>query len=338
MKVTSVVRAAAATAAMALGLSLLITPASADPPSPTEFRQLVGVGSATTQDLFNGLAEAVVFDPDGVPDDQLIASYDATGSATVRTRPTGCVIPRPNGGDAALLAWRVNAANEALCVDFVRADRGPRSTSTSRRTWIPFARDALTFAVRSDSPLNAAPGPNLTSTDLRAVYTCAKRTLNGVTLTPLLPPPGSNIRNLLLGQLAMGDLDVGACVDTSFQENDGTALDTAGDIAPYSVAQYIAETTGVVTDRHGDTVLGRVNGASPRTPIGTLNASFPFARDLYIVVPTAKLTGGATRDADLANTFVGPGSEICTSMDVIEAYAFAPPAALCGGTSLTGEF
>ncbi|WP_157877292.1 hypothetical protein [Streptomyces odonnellii] len=90
-----------------------------------------------------------------------------------------------------------------------------------------------------------------------------------------------------------------------------------GHIAPYPIAQ----TAGVTTDRHGVTALTRVNGVAPRIA-GRLNAAFPFNRDVYNVVPTARLTGGATPDADLIDAFVG-NSTACAQPAIIERYGFA---------------
>ncbi|MFF3754980.1 substrate-binding domain-containing protein [Streptomyces sp. NPDC002018] len=334
MNVKSRIRMAAAVGAVALGLSLFAAPASADTP---EFRQLVGVGSDTTQDVLNGLGE-VVTDPNGTPDNQLIASYNATGSATVKTRAVNCVINRPNGSSAGIDALRNAILNNTGCIDFARSSRGPADTSTTKLTWIPFGKDAVTVAVRSDSALNTAPGLDLTTAQLRDIYTCVKTTHNGVALTPLLPQSGSGTRTFFLEKIGVTEAQLGTCVNGTVQEHDGTALDSAGDIAPYSIAQYIAQTTGVVTDRHGVTVLGKVNTVAPRNANGTLNTAFPYSRDVYNVVPTAKLTGGATPDADLIGAFVGGTSKVCAQSAVITAYGFGSlGTAGCGTTTLKGE-
>ncbi|WP_079125450.1 substrate-binding domain-containing protein [Streptomyces lushanensis] len=329
MNVKFRIRLAAAAGAAALGLSLLTTPASAD----SETRQIVGVGSDTTQDVVNALGN-VIPDPNGTPDNQLIQSYDATGTTPVTCR-TGGVILRPNGSSPGIDALRDDLSNPAIdCVDFARSSRGPVDLTTARLTWIPFAKDAVTVAVRSDSALN--DGVGFTTGQLHAIYSCAKTTHNGVALTPLLPHPGSGTRAFFLEKIGLSEAQIGLCVNGTVQPNDGTALGTAGDIAPYSVAQYTAQIFNVVVDRHGVTVLTRVNGVPPRLPSGTVNANFPYQRDVYNVVPTAKLAGGATPEPDLINAFGGPNSRICAERNVIEAYGFGR-IPNCGITTLKGE-
>ncbi|MFE4644592.1 hypothetical protein [Streptomyces sp. NPDC056730] len=332
MNVKSRARLGAVVGAAALGVGLLAPAASADP-AVGEYRQLVGVGSDTTQDIGNRLG-AVIPDPDGVPDGQLIASYNATGSTTIKTRATGCTINRPNGSSAGIDALRNAVLNSTGCIDFARSSRGPADTTTTKLTWIPFAKDAVTVAVRSDSALNSAL--DLTTAQLRDIYTCVKTTHNGVTLTPLLPQSGSGTRTFFLEKIGVTEAQVGTCVNGAVQEHDGTALDTAGDIAPYSVAQYIAQTNGVVADRHGVTVLGKVNGVAPRNTNGTLNTAFPYNRDVYNVVPTPKITG-TTADANVVSAFVGTASKVCGQTSQIQAYGFGSLGTACGATSLKGE-
>ncbi|MFJ6613195.1 hypothetical protein ACIQPT_23275 [Streptomyces sp. NPDC091289] len=306
MNVTTRVRLGAAAGAAALGLGIMAPAAFADPADPTDYRTLAGVGSDTTQDVTNGLGDSI----DG---GSLIASYDATGSATVKTRAAGCVINRPNGSSAGIDALNAAVDGSTGCLDFARSSRGPADASSSDLTFIPFAEDQITVAVRDDSALNA--NLDLTATQLKAVYECGLTSINGVTLTPLLPQAGSGTRTFFLEQIGVSV--PGTCVGT-MQEHNGVELDSAGDIAPYSVSQYNAQVGGAVTDRHGDTVLGKIDGGV-------------IARDVYNVVPTAKLS-----DPVIAGAFVGAGSKVCTETDVIEYFGFTT-VANCGDTILKGE-
>ncbi len=305
MNVKTRVRAGAAFGAAALGLGIMAPVAAADPASPTDYRVLAGVGSDTTQDVLNGLGESV----DG---GNTIASYDATGSSTIKTRAVNCSIPRPNGSSAGITALNAAIDGSTGCIDFARSSRGPAATGTDL-TFIPFAQDKVTIAVRQDSPLNS--NLNLTTAQLKSIFECTTTTLNGVTLTPLLPQAGSGTLSFFLG--AIGNPVVGTCVGT-MQEHNGVQLDSAGDIAPYSVSQYNAQVSEVVPDRHGNTVLGKVNGGQ-------------FSRDVYNVVPSAKLTTPAI-DA----TFTGADSKVCLDTDTIQLYGFTP-APNCGATTLKGE-
>ncbi|WP_157877290.1 hypothetical protein [Streptomyces odonnellii] len=116
-------RMAAAAGVATLGLSLCTAPASAETP---EFRQIVGVGSDTAQDVLIGLGE-VIPAPNNTPDNQLIASCDATGASVVKSRAVGCVIPRPNGSSAGVDAlW--NAIPTAQAASTPPAPPGARPT------------------------------------------------------------------------------------------------------------------------------------------------------------------------------------------------------------------
>ncbi|MGW4229773.1 hypothetical protein ACWEF9_10915 [Streptomyces sp. NPDC004980] len=305
MNVKTSVRIGAVAGAVALGLGIMSPVASADPVSPTDHRVLAGVGSDTTQDVTNALGLAV-------DSGTLIASYNATGSSTVKTRATNCVIARPNGSSAGITALNNAVDNATGCIDFARSSRGPAATGTDL-TFIPFAEDQVTIAVREDSALNN--NLDLTAAQLKSVYECTLTTLNGVALTPLLPQAGSGTRSFFLG--AIGNPALGSCVGT-MQEHNGVELDTAGDIAPYSVAQYNAQVGGAVTDRHGDTVLGLIGGGE-------------VSRDVYNVVPTAKLTNTV-----IASTFVGSASKVCSGTGTIEDFGFTL-IDHCGSTTLKGE-
>ncbi|MFI7291555.1 hypothetical protein ACIBRY_33660 [Streptomyces anulatus] len=305
MNVKTRVSAGAAFGAATLGLGIMAPVAAADPGTPTDYRVLAGVGSDTTQDVLNGLGEFV-------DNGSLIASYDATGSATIKTRAVNCSIPRPNGSSAGITALNASIDGATGCIDFARSSRGPAAAGADL-TWIPFAQDKVTVAVRQDSALNN--NLNLTTAQLKSIFECTTTQLNGVTLTPLLPQAGSGTLSFFLG--AIGNPTVGSCVGT-MQEHNGAQLDSAGDIAPYSVSQYNAQVGGVVPDRHGNTVLGKVNGGT-------------FSRDVYNVVPTAKLSN-PTIDA----TFTGADSKVCAETDVIELYGFTT-APNCGATTLKGE-
>ncbi|MGW2016272.1 hypothetical protein [Streptomyces sp. NPDC001927] len=322
MNVKSRARIGAVVGAAALGLGVMAAPAAqADPVPVTDYRQLAAVGSDTTQDVLNGLGNSVR----DAANAKIIASWNATGSATIKTKATDCVINRPNGSSAGIDALRNAVDTASGCVDVARSSRGPVDTTTTDLTFIPFAKDAVTWAKRSDSALPS----NLTTADLKGIYECSITTLNGVALTPILPQANSGTRQFFLSSI--GVTTPGACVTQGVQENDGTVLDSAGDVVPYSVAQYIAQENGNVTDRRGAAVLGSIAGVAPRNTNGTLNVSFPLARDVYNVVPTAKLT-----DATIASTFVGSSSKVCLDTATISAYGFGT-VANCGDTTLRAE-
>ncbi|MGW1561078.1 substrate-binding domain-containing protein [Streptomyces sp. NPDC002144] len=324
MNVKSRLRLGAGVGALALGLGAAVAaPAHADPSSATDYRQLAGVGSDTTQDVMNALGDAIT-NGNG----KVIASWNATGSSTVKTKSAGCSITRPDGSGAGITALNTALDGSTGCVDFARSSRGPSDTSTTDLTFIPYAKDAVSWSKLSGSALP----DNLMTAQLKAIYECSLTSLNGVTLTPILPQSSSGTRAFFLNSI--GVATPGSCVTTNsgIQENDGSVVDSAGDIFPYSVAQYTAQESLVVDDRRGDAVLGSVDGKSARNGDLTLNTSFPYLRNVYNVVPTAKLS-----NALIADTFVGTGSKVCANTSLITTYGFGSLGSACGSTTLTGE-
>ncbi|GGN25136.1 substrate-binding domain-containing protein [Streptomyces fuscichromogenes] len=326
MNVKSRVRIGAAVGTAALGLGALAAPAAhADPSSATDYRQLAGVGSDTTQDVMNALGNAIT-NSNG----KVIASWNATGAGPITTKATGsCTITRPDGSGAGITALNTALDGSTGCVDFARSSRGPNNTTTTDLTFIPYAKDAVSWVKQDGSALP----DDLTTAQLKAIYECTLTSLNGVTITPILPQSASGTRAFFLSSI--GVTTPGSCVtsDSTVQENDGSIVDSAGDVFPYSVAQYTAQETSVVDDRRGDAVLGSVNGQVPRNEDDlSLNLSFPYLRNVYNVVPTAKLS-----DSLIASTFVGTGSKVCTNTGTITDYGFGTLGSDCGSTTLKGE-
>ncbi len=315
-------------AAVGLGLvtALAVTaaPAQADPIGTPTYRTLAGVGSDTTEGVLNGLSEVIL---DGTT--KQIASYDAFGSATIKTKETGCEINRPAGSGAGVTALVASLDAGNGCLDFARSSSNNSASYAGKNlTYIPFAVDAVTYAVRSDSTISR----KLTKAQLTTIYNCG----GGANFKPLLPQFGSGTRSFFLKSLGFTDaanftqtanhtcIVEADATGAALQENNGTLLTDAKQIAPYSIAQYLAQTTAVVADVHGKTVLGQLDGIAPTV----LNTSSTMSRDVYNVVPTARITTDP-----YASVFVGPTSKVCVNTNVIKKYGFAPHAS-CGDTNL----
>jgi ABC-type phosphate transport system substrate-binding protein len=342
---------AAIAAVAAASVVVVAAPAFAD---PTEVRELAGVGSDTTQDVMNGLSQ-VIADPNHTPANLLIASYNATGSAQITTRggtqATTCTINRPDGSGAGVKALRDDIAANTHCLDFARSSSKPNST-TGQFTFIPFGLDAVTLAKKTGSTLPA----NVTTQQLQRAYNCQNETtgatlpagtfptINGVTVHPLVPQPGSGTRKFWASTLGFNADTLPSCVSdhakdgSSVQEHNGSALqrtvaaDGSEDVMPFSIAQYIAQGNGLpgVTDRRNGAVLESVDGAAPVSG-GVLNTAFPIHREVYNVVQTSRLT-----ETDIKLAFVGATSKVCSNSTTITNYGFGTVAD-CGDTSLTGD-
>lgn len=349
----------AAAFATAVALVAVAGPASAD---PSEFRMIAMPGSDTTQDVLNGLGTAIVdtndVDGDGDTAEKVIGSYDARGTSTVTTkdasaRPNCTGIARPNGSTAGR-----NALRDALvpgnqiqgCWDASRSSSRPSSPVVNgTATYIPFGVDAVTFSINENSDLPT----NMRVAQLQGIYTCVIEDIVGTPVQPLLIQSGSGTRQYWNTVMGINDTEINAgdypCLIppthpagngtglAEVQEHDGRELTRTPArldlIMPMSIAQFIAQGNNLpgVQDRRGDALLGSVNGVAP-TANGLLNTAFPFTRDVYNIVPTAKLA-----DPVLSGTFVGTGSYVCGQNSVINNYGFGT-AANCGSTTLQGNF
>jgi hypothetical protein len=351
-------RLGAVAVAVAATLALGSTPALAD---PSGFKALAGSGSDTTQDVLSGLGTAV----------SSIGSYDATGSSTIQTKAGGPTFNRPNGSTAGIqaLSASINSTGTKLWqgtsitgqLDFARSSSGPSATFPgSNLTFVPYARDAVTYAVNAGSsfprnlPLGsaAAATANPNALTLWNIYHCTRTTyLDGagdpVTIRPLIPQAGSGTRSFWLGRVGLTEATIPGCVtdlSNTVQEHNGTKLTGAGDIVPFSIAQYVAQgnhgailddTGVVVAERRANIALGAINGFAPMV-VGAngaeLNGDFPVNRLVYNVVATSRLS-----DPAIAAAFVGASSSVCQASAVIRQFGFAT-IANCGATTTTSGY
>ncbi|MFC5799725.1 hypothetical protein [Streptomyces formicae] len=324
MNVNIVERAAAALATAALGLSLLTTPASAsaqaDPP-PGVFPTLAGVCSDAVEPVLNELGQG------------FFGCWGPFGSPIIQTRPSGCQIQRPNGSSAAIAALNADITAQTHCLDFAGVLRGPNNTSTNDLSWLRFAKDGLTVAVGTDGGLATRL---FTKGELQAIYRCEMTVVDGIPVNPLMPQAGSGVRTYWAAEMGIPATALPSCVSdfdasgSPVQENDGAALTGEGDLVPFAIPQYIAQTNGVVPNRIGPADIRPINGVAPVTAAGTFNTSFPITRDVYVVAETARLS-----ETPIVTAFVGPGSMVCDPA-VIELHGFGA-LSNCGSVAATGE-
>jgi len=189
-------RVASGLVAAALGASLMVGPANADPAQYTAF---VGVGSDTTQDVHNALAgksAGLFYTPvqsSAATGNRQLISFDATPPAGVADN---CITPklgaatftRPNGSSAGRRALSRaidgtgygTAATCALAdvsgqIDFARSSA--LTSGGTALTYIPMGRDALSFAFYR---ANGAPVTSLTRAQLTSLFTVGPQVIGGV--------------------------------------------------------------------------------------------------------------------------------------------------------------
>ncbi|HML49973.1 MAG TPA: Ig-like domain repeat protein [Propionicimonas sp.] len=342
------------TGALACTVAFGVAPAYADPSGTPTYRPLVGVGSDTTQSVMNGMADAI---KDG-SGNKILGSYDAVNPTTglpgdlIQTRADGLPFTRPNGsgsGQKALTSSikgltypAANGVDITGQLDYSRSSSGPSAAGTDL-TFIPFAKDALSYAYSNTDSAAAVPS-DLTVAQLTAIFDGTTTSYTGTdglshNYVPLLPQTGSGSRSFFLKTLGLSETQV-AWITTTFQENEGTTIDAVGEIAPFSVAAYIAQTNGVVTNTVGanKVILGKIAGSDPILGDGTLNTAFSVTRNVYNVVSTDRLSGTSDADKLLQSTFVGETSAVCSQVAVIHEYGFGDLGSGCGTTTQKAGF
>ena len=88
-----------------------------------------------------------------------------------------------------------------------------------------------------------------------------------------------------------------------------------------------------MVERRGQAELGAIAGVKPVVATtgggGEMNPAFSIYRNVYNVVETARLTS----DSVLSATFSGTSSSVCSNINTIKQYGFAPIGSLCGNTT-----
>ncbi len=335
--------AAGAVAAVAVSVA---SPAFGDPPAGVtpKATDTVGVGSDTTQFFMDQIALA--YDGKSPAPFRKVYSWDATGTSPIVTKTGATAIPRPDGSGAGISAL-VN--NTSTTVDFARSSRGRGSSDPFNINFVAFAKDAVSVATQSVT--NSPAG--FTTQQLQDIFTCSATKWNQVggtstgTIKPFLPQSGSGTRSFFESAIGITDAQVGGCVTTGVQENEGTdsRLADRNAIFPYSVAKWIAQVyhsgagqNDFGTDDHGTTKLHRVNGTVPTrgtAPNVTINPNYTatFQRVVYNVVRKDTSTTD-TIPAYLENVFGHSGFICAQARQIIKNYGFLPlTTGQCGAVS-----
>lgn len=313
---------------------LTVTSAVADPqppftPTSPQFRDLAGTGADGPVGVMNALADLVT-----VGGTKVIASYDHNGSARIITKadptpadPNPCDIVRPSNGGQGIAALRLSRDNNDGCLQFARQVTDNSSTLPGANlTYIPYARDALSFVVRDDTTLLER---TLTVQNLRDIVNCDPA-FAGVRV--LLGSFGAGTRLLFLNSLGFQDSATFAssrpCILQGVQENRGIQLTLPNDIAPHSVAQFLSQKNGVNPDSTGRTVLGMIDGISA----SIVNNNVTIPRDIFNVVPNSLVGTEPTRT--VFQTTPTSTALLCQNAATIQKFSFGTHPN-CGSTTIT---
>jgi hypothetical protein len=355
---------AVAAAASAAAGALTPSGASAD---PAQFSAFVTVGSDTTMDVLNALSgktNGVLFTP--------IQSSSATGGVQLiswdATPPAGvsdnCITPkvgaptftRPNGSSAGQRAlsraldgtgYGGSTANgSSFCafadvtgtIDFARSS-SLDSTAGTALTYVPFARDALSFAYYRPAG-NAGAVTTLTRAQLDTLFTSGPQTINGVRIVPCGIQLGSGTYTSWLSTAGVSAAEEDTATDVCsavvnettvpgsqaggrLQESNGIHLKLAGDalvassaaeantqvIVGFSASQYIARARGNgVPTPPIEVVMGSVSNDGAGNDIGS-----PVSGTYPNFTPVAGFYNNATFGRTVYNVFptatiAGPGN------------------------------
>ena len=283
---TALAKAAAATAVVATGAGAMIAGGTTAGADPKQLSALTVMGSDTTQDImsaFTGFSNGRNFTPiqsNANSKFRQIASFHATPppGATdqcITPKVKGSTMYRPNGSSEGRRALsRAIDGNgygpAALCggskpvsglVDVARSSSRPTSGDTGTAlTYVPFARDGLSFAYYRAS--GGAPVTSLTRAQLNTLFTSGPQTIGGVNIIPCGIQIGSGTFqswNTTTGATtSQEDAAVATCkaiVTTSddeagrLQEHNAAQLVDKGDAAPggsqvivgFSASNWVAQ-------------------------------------------------------------------------------------------------
>jgi ABC-type phosphate transport system substrate-binding protein len=361
---------------------------------PAQYSALVGVGSDTTQDVLNALAgksNGVLFTP--------IQSSAATGGVQVisfdATPPPGvgdtCITPklgaptftRPNGSSAGQRAlsraidgagYGGTSASPIFCakadvsgqIDFGRTS-SLDSTAGTQLAYVPFARDALTFAYYR---ANGAPVTELTAQQLNDLHKIGPQTINGVRIVAcgIQSNSGTYTQWRTAVGVTTGEDDTGTAlcrgvVNTTavpgsqsggrLQESNGVQLKQAGDLVAalagesgtqviigYSAGAFVSRQNGfAIPAAPAGVSLGTITGvgaavtgtAPNLAPNAAFYANTTWGRTVYNMLPSSVID--LPGNLALKDLFVGSSSKICQATATINAMGFLADAA-CGDTTI----
>jgi ABC-type phosphate transport system substrate-binding protein len=320
-------RLAAATLTLLALPALAATPAAADPvPGQVTARDVVGAAGDTTAPLLDqfSLDYNASLAAAGDTVSARLYNWDPTPAGWITPKPGGSTIPRPGGTRAGLSALNGSVSST---LDFTAASNGPFSQDPALDDFVALAKDAVSWAA----PATGNAPANLTTADLKAIYTCTLTNWNQIgdipgytgpnaAIHPYLPPAGSGNRDIFLAMVNgsyTSRITPGSCVSpaTPF-DNEGTdpAFQDPNALVPYSVGHYVGQLNGhtTATDAPGPLTVRSIDGTAPLAA-GAINSSFAatnYGRVIFNVVRDADWNATTDQGTALNNIF-GPLGWVC---------------------------
>lgn len=319
---------------MAMVTVLGVGVASADP-VPAGNRTIALVGSETTTPVMNALAnDAAALAISGT---RAVASFNATGSATIDTHPgtAACAaITRPNGSGAGRTALLNSLTAGDGCIQAARSSSLSLAAATPNLVYVPFAQESITYAISSTSFLPKT----MTLAQVQGYFRCTNPNPAQGPYKAMLPQPGSGTRNYWIEQMYTGGAlpsPVPACIQNGTDENGSVIEEHNGsqvnnfEIVPMSAAQWGSQVASVITpDVRGATRLGQIANTNP------FASNFALQRTVYNVIPESVLTDSDATSVATKTVFAGAGALVCSNAsDTIVLRFGLRLASNCGDTS-----
>ncbi|WP_410658724.1 substrate-binding domain-containing protein [Amycolatopsis sp. lyj-112] len=310
---TRTARFLGATAVAACACLTLTGTASAVAPANGLQEVLAAAGSDTTVDITGAiLADANSAAAQGSwntdPDDHVNVPplLSGTQTFTVPADPFGDEVvysasnPAPNGSSQGKAALKASAEAFDGKTDIARSSSGRGSSDPATFEYYAFATDGVTW---SSSATGSGAGLTLTLAQLRGIYDGSITNWNQVgganaAIVVYLPQTGSGTLSFFTGTVLGFDPTTKPVTIKRFQEHDGNSIaagDRAGAIAPFSIAQWIAQGNAVTPDKragftvnpltgagfNGSPVAGSAGGYTP-----AFTTAFLGSRSVYNVLDT----------------------------------------------------
>lgn len=278
-------------------------------------------------------------------------------------KASGTVAIAPNELGAARTAAVPTTAQVAGKISFARSSSGPSgAVANGAVTYVPFAYDNMTYATSPDSVIPSdIPLGSTSNTSELSLMNIYKGNLTQVildsttgayikiaapsytpaageeahTINAYIPQAGSGTRSFWIGKVGITEANISAGTTAakdvtagglSVQEHDGSAL--AGDkyaLVGFSISQWVAQTNGVAPKRLSGAILRSMGGVSATVSTNGVYSTNPswvaIKRTVYNIVPTS-LANSETPNA-ITRAFVGTGSLVCQSQDVIQRYGYS---------------
>lgn len=273
--------------------------------------------------------------------------------------PSGACVAGANAWEASTASSTHACVNIPNQVDFARSSRGPNATGTNL-TFIPFARDAVTYAYFVKGTANIAA---LTGTQLNQLYSSNTGTITvgSDTVKACLPQAGSGTRAFFESAIGVNDTQAGNAAtaagcngqeengaNTFFTTANGFAANTDS-VIPFSAGSWLSQLNGKAVDRSSSGATSGVKLGDPDSiagPTGPLSGTAPnltentpyyenntWGRDVFIVVGTSSIDPTSfTQDADLWGLF-GQSTDTAASFGPSPSIGTGP--AICSSTAQT---